>query len=177
MNNQNYKNMKGLFLILCNIVFSSFIYAQVSIGKNEVDGSSTILDFISGTTNGIILSAINSSPATASNGTFIFDKTDKKIKVRSNDVWKDLSDIGDATETINTIDNTALEIGTGVIIGANSSTKEGVLVLEATDKAVILPKIYRPDLNVKNPYPGMMCYDTQSNTLAVFDGVNWNYWK
>ena len=34
-----------------------------------------------------------------------------------------------------------------------------------------------PHLNVKSPYPGMMCFDTVSNTLAVFDGENWNYWK
>lgn len=177
MINQKNKNMKNLFLIVFSIGLNSILFAQVSIGKTEVDGASAILDFATGTTNGIILSAISSSPSTAPNGTFIFDTSDKKIKVRSDDQWKDLSDSGDASETSNTIDNNATEKGDGVIIGADSSTKEGVLVLESTDKAMILPKIYRPDINVKSPYPGMMCYDTDSNTLAVYDGSNWNYWK
>ncbi len=65
----------------------------------------------------------------------------------------------------------------GVVIGGPASTADGVLVLESANKAMILPRINTPHLNVKNPYPGMMCYDTASKTLAVFDGSVWNYWK
>jgi hypothetical protein len=57
------------------------------------------------------------------------------------------------------------------------SNAKGVLVLESADKAMILPKITNPHTTVKNPYPGMMCYDLTSKSLAVFDGANWNYWK
>ena len=91
-----------------------------------------------------------------------------------NNVWKDLSDVGNSS---NLISNSSNDIGEGVIIGAESSSAAGILVLESTDKAMVLPKITNPHLTVKNPYPGMMCYDIVSKSLAVFDGVNWNYWK
>lgn len=48
---------------------------------------------------------------------------------------------------------------------------------ESTDKAMILPRIKAPHLNVKSPYPGMMCYDTETQSVALFDGRFWNYWR
>ena len=63
------------------------------------------------------------------------------------------------------------------IIGARSTAVDGVLVLESADKALVLPKISNPHLNVKSPYAGMMCYDTIRQALAIFDGTVWNYWK
>lgn len=135
------------------------------------------MDFVTGTTKGIILSSTSSDPNSASNGTFIYNSTDQKVKVKSNDQWIDLTDEGNSTATQTTYDTNAVEVGNGVIIGNENSTKVGALVLESNDKALILPKIFKPDLNVKNPYPGMICFDTDSNTLAVFDGSNWSYWK
>lgn len=48
-----------------------------------------------------------------------------------------------------------------VTIGMPSGNADGVLVLEPEDKAMILPKVAVPQLNVKNPYSGMMCYEIQ----------------
>ncbi|WP_148043492.1 hypothetical protein [Chryseobacterium sp. G0240] len=62
-------------------------------------------------------------------------------------------------------------------MGASTSSAPGVLVLESANKALILPKVAAPHLNVKNPYPGMICYDTASKSMAVFDGLKWSYWK
>ncbi|MBS7332476.1 DUF2793 domain-containing protein [Faecalibacter bovis] len=169
--------MKNIFLILSTLLLGNISNAQVAIGKPTVEGNNTLIDFVSGTTKGIILSSTTNDPSTAANGTFIYNTTDKKVKVKSNDEWLDLSDEGDSSATTNTIDATAVEVGNGVVIGKETSTKVGALVLESDDKALILPKIFRPDLNVKNPYPGMICFDTESNTLAVYDGTNWNYWK
>lgn len=91
-----------------------------------------------------------------------------------NDVWKSLSDAGNSSVVIT---NNSAETGKGVIMGEAASSADGVLVLESQNKAMILPQIAAPHLNVKSPYPGMMCYDTVSKTLAVFDGSVWNYWK
>ena len=169
--------MKNIFLILSALLLGNISNAQVSIGKTSVEGNNTLMDFVSGTTKGIILSSIPSDPTVASNGTFIYNSTDQKVKVKSNDQWIDLTDQGNSTATQTTYDTNAVEVGNGVIIGNENSSKVGALVLESDNKALILPKIYKPDLNVKNPYPGMICFDTESNTLAVFDGKNWNYWK
>lgn len=169
-------NIKNISIAVALILFN-FSIAQVAIGKQVVEGSSTVLDFnnIAGNTKGIILPA-TSGPATGSlvNGTFIFDTTDNKVKVYENDIWKPLSDAGSSGAVV--VNNTA-ELGKGVVMGQSSSTADGVLVLESPDKAMILPQIATPHLNVKNPYPGMICYDTTSKTLAVFDGAVWNYWK
>lgn len=170
------KNIRNISIAVALVVFN-FSIAQVAIGKQVVDGDSTVLDFnnVSGNTKGLILPATSGVPTgSLVNGTFVFDVTDNKVKVYENDTWKLLSDAGSSSAIV--ANNTA-ELGKGVIIGASTSTADGVLVLEAADKAMILPQIATPHINVKNPYPGMICYDTTSKTLAIFDGSVWNYWK
>ena len=150
---------------------------QTAIKKKTAD-SSAVLDFAAGTTKGIILPAVETLPATPANGTFLFDKVAKIVKMYQNGAWVNLSDVGDIAGTVpvapysGTVDN-----GKQTVIGSRSTTADGVLVLEAADKALVLPKISNPHLNVKSPYPGMMCYDTDRKALAVFDGLVWNYWK
>lgn len=162
--------------ILCG--FASISFAQVAIGKNAVDGNNTILDFEESTTNGIILPAVNTAPtgldAMNNGGTFAFDLTDSKVKMYENGVWVELSDVGEKTALLT---NSSDEVGDGVIIGAETTTAKGVLVLESDKDAMILPKVNQPEINVKSPYPGMICYDTASKTVAIFDGKVWNYWK
>ncbi|MDR4892684.1 MULTISPECIES: hypothetical protein [unclassified Chryseobacterium] len=170
------KNIKNIGIAIALVIFNSF-FAQVAIGKQVIDGNSTVLDFdnVSGNTKGLILPATSGFPTgSLANGTFIFDVTDNKVKVYENEVWKSLSDAGNSNAVI--VNNSA-ESGKGVIMGEATSSADGVLVLESQNKAMILPKITSPHLNVKNPYPGMICYDTASKTLAIFDGSVWNYWK
>lgn len=170
------KNIKNISIAAALVVFNLSV-AQVAIGKQAVNGNSTVLDFdnVSGNTKGLILPATSGLPTgSLVNGTFVFDVNDKKVKVYENDVWKPLSDAGSSSAVVA---NNSAEVGQGVIIGATSSTADGVLILESPDKAMILPQIAVPHINVKNPYPGMICYDTASKTLAVFDGSVWNYWK
>ena len=178
--------------IIYSIVFfglTNFANAQVSIGgKQSVEGNSTILDFnnTSTNTNGIILPAVTSEPvipavgatqSSPNNGTFVYDKAAKTVKMYEDNKWKDLSDAGNDTKIIANTSDETITTDFGAIIGAETSAAKGVLILESADKAMILPRINKPEENVKSPYPGMICYDTASKTLAVFDGTNWNYWK
>lgn len=178
-------------LIFC--VLATTASAQVSIGgKQSVEGTTTILDFNSdtdgkksdGTENslGIILPAVENTTNTLAadtsqnNGTFLFDSSDKKVKMYENETWVALSEAGDNTQiTVNNTKESSKD--QGAIIGSPSSSAKGVLVLESADKAMILPRIANPHTTVKSPYPGMMCYDTVSKTLAVFNGSVWSYWK
>lgn len=189
--------IKKTILTIAFCIATGIINAQVSIGGNQsINGNSTILDFAGNTatelstdtetTNvrGIILPAVDSSPSytvvnpttnNPNNGTFIFDKTTKMVRMFENGSWINLSDAaGDATSILS---NTSNETGKGVIIGADTTPAKGILVLESSNKAIILPHVKNPHTSVKSPYPGMMCYDTVSNSLAVFDGSRWNYWK
>ena len=143
---------------------------------------------------GIILPIIElSSTGLYTDGTFAVDKNDKKIKIFGDGEWLPLSDEGsfdaitdkELGKEISTavIFNTSNEVGGGVVIGTPNSngevatSAEGVLVLEAEDQALILPRVPDPHLNIASPVAGTMCYDTVSKSLAIFDGVVWNYWK
>ena len=172
--------MKNIQIIIA-LCLSTFSLGQVSIGKEKVDGSSTLLDFVeTNNTKGIILPAVanvDKAIATAkedNNGTFLFDKMDKMVKMYENGEWKALSGIG-SSDNVKT--NPSEEKGKGVIIGKDETQAEGVLVLESENQAMILPKIANPHTSVKSPYSGMICYDTERKAVAVFNGVVWNYWK
>ena len=117
--------MKHLLLLLF-ISISSF--AQVGIHKDSVDGDG-ILDFNENATGGIALPCLTSTPTgtAATNGTFYFDYATKNVLVRENSVWKSLSLESGNSSTIYL--NTSLDVGNGVIIGSNSSSATGVLVL------------------------------------------------
>jgi hypothetical protein len=158
------------------LLFSLVNYAQVAIGKSSVNGDG-LLDFPDNTINGIILPIVTTLPTGngATNGTLLMDYTDKKIKMRSNNQWVELTKpTGDVT---NVVINPSNDNGQGVIIGATTSAASGVLVLESTQKALILPKIFKPHLNVISPYPGMICYDTFNKCLSVYNGAYWCFWK
>lgn len=123
-------------------------------------------------------------------GTIIMDLSDKKIKYRRNGAWSNLTGdlpltAGATTYTAFTAIDSSLQdnkkegtnakaaIGTA----AGSDTTAGVLVLTDTDRAMILPKVASPHLNIKNPTPGMMAYDTTKKQLAVYNGTVWSFWK
>lgn len=164
-------NMKNLILL---IFIPAVLGAQVAIGKEQVDGSG-ILDFTTGTTNGIILPQVLDSETMSSTepGTLVFDLTTARVKY-FNGIWVDLSD--------KTGTNPSLIAGNditdrGVIIGSPTSTANGVLVLESADKALILPKITNPVANVKSPAAGMMCYDPTTKLICFYNGSEWFFWK
>ncbi|SDF04687.1 hypothetical protein [Epilithonimonas hungarica] len=176
-------NYKIIINSLILVLLADLASGQVSMGgKQSVEGTATILDFNSRTGNikGVILPAVDdiskalSSDPASNNGTFLFNKSNQKVQVYENNVWKDLSDAGSTNDLVI---NTSDERSNGVVIGAASSSAKGVFILESSDKAMILPRISEPHKAVKSPYPGMMCFDTVSRTLAVFDGVRWNYWN
>lgn len=164
-------------VVLTVIVFNFCLYAtaQVAIAKASVDGSG-VLDFPNGTTNGIILPIVETLPTASAtqNGTFLMDKNDLKLKMCQNATWVDLSDAGSISGVTF---NTSAEVANGVVIGAQTASASGVLVLESTTKALILPHVPSPEINVKSPHAGMLVYDSTSKSVAIFDGLKWNYWK
>ena len=169
--------MKKIFIIALTVV-SSGSFAQVAIGKSLVSNASVSLEF--GEANkGIILPWVNSAAAVtgAVPGTIIFDVTDKKVKMKNALGWRDLSTQSGAVVTT-LQDNVVESENAKVIIGSNKADPTpGILVLSDTDKAMILPKMESPHLNIKNPEAGTMAYDTLTHQLAVFNGSVWTFWK
>ena len=109
------------------------------------------------------------------NGTLVFDLSDRKVKSFQNNIWVDLSvntsGIADSSLQDNLNDNSSAKTSIGT-----PTTTAGILVLEDNNKAMILPKVASPHLNIISPDAGMMVYDTVKKQLAVFNGSVWTFW-
>lgn len=177
--------MKRLSIIIA-LFLSGISFSQVAIGKTSVSNTSVSLEF--GNDNkGIILPwAVNStSVAGAVDGTMIYDTSDHKVKYLKSGSWFDLNGETELNpETVGAADTSLQDSKTEsstakVVIGTNGATDStpGILVLTDTNKAMILPKVASPHLNIINPAPGMLAYDTNTHMLAVFNGTVWSFWK
>ena len=174
--------MKNILLTL-SILISACASAQVAIGKATVSSPAVSLEFYDNADNtrGIILPWVTSTAAVtgAVNGTIVYNTADRKVYVKYASGWRDLS--VDTTGTVTTTLQDALsDLDTAkVLIGGDPSTDTtpGILVLADTNKAMVLPKVASPHLNIVNPSPGMIVYDTTKKQLAVFNGTVWSFWK
>ena len=174
--------MKNIFLSL-TLFFTTALSAQVAIGKTSISSPAVSLEFYddADNTRGIILPWVTSTSAVtgAVNGTLVYNTADRKIYVKYASGWRDLS--VDTTGTVTTtLQDTLSDQDTAkVLIGGDpaTDTTPGILVLADTNKAMVLPKVASPHLNIVNPSPGMMVYDTTKKQLAVFKGKVWSFWK
>lgn len=174
--------MKKITTILI-FILGLTLQAQISIGKENVSNLSVSLEFGDDENRGLILPYVEVKDGIAEEGTIIFDTEDYKVKyLKDGGVWENMSEDDGTSVTIGTADlsiqgggkteQTTAKTG----IGTPTST-DGILVLEDSDKAMILPKVSSPHENIINPAPGMMVYDTTSRQLAVYNGTVWSFWK
>jgi hypothetical protein len=190
------KKSKIIFAI--GFLASSFYAnAQMTIGNPNnasANKTSVLLDFEKTGNTGIQLPIVTTLPTNAVDGTLLVDGTTSgggRIKIRQNNTWVDLSTVnGNVTsvtsartglsENPNCYTSGVLDTNKcKVVLGASTSTADGVLVLESTSKAMVLPTV--TDINnIKNPAPGMMAYVANTTTnkymLAVYNGVSWAFW-
>lgn len=173
--------------------------AQVIIGdKLGTAGvkTSVLLEFahIPGQNKGIIVPYVRTLPATLPTrieGAILLDAsnpTKARMKFYNANTtplsngWFDLSgQDGNVTSALTDQPTVvqAPEIATSkAIIGSTSSSADGVLVLESTTKAMVLPQVDKVS-DIPSPSPGMMVYvnKTGAKRLAVFNGTKWSFWK
>ena len=174
--------MKNIFLTTF-ILISACVSAQVAIGKASVSSPAVSLEFYDNADNtrGIILPWVTSTAAVtgAVNGTIVYNTADRKVYVKYASGWRDLS-VDTAGTVTTTLQDTLSDLDTAkVLIGGDpaTDTTPGILVLADTNKAMVLPKVASPHVNIVNPSPGMMVYDTTKKQLAVFNGTVWSFWK
>lgn len=176
--------MKNIFTALSIIGFSIMGYSQVIIGDNvgtASDKTFVLLEFANTGNKGIILPYITTLPASPTPGTMVLDaSTPTAARVKYyNGSWVDLSgQNADVSSAMASQPNTTELATAKAIIGSPTSTADGVLVLESTTKAMVLPIV--ADVNdIPAPSPGMMVYINKAGAkrLAVFNGANWSFWK
>lgn len=182
--------MKNTFLLL-TALFGTFATAQVAIGKvgittladNVTPNPWISLEFGPDTTEkrGLVLPWVNSAGAVTGSvdGTIVYDLTDHKVKYKRAGSWFDLSVDTNGVADTTLQDNKSEQSNAKAAIGsaATTDTTPGILVLTDENKAMILPKVALPHLNIKNPAAGMLAYDTTNRQLAVFNGTSWSFWK
>ncbi|GGF10812.1 hypothetical protein SAMN05443634_11551 [Chishuiella changwenlii] len=171
--------MKTIIPIIVLLCFTTIVKSQLTIGTPEASNSSVSLEFSEAENRGIILPYVEDKSAITESGTLIYDVTDHKVKYLKDSEWIDLS-VDDSGLADISIQTTKTELpDSKMAIGNNADTDEtkGLLVLTDTDKAMILPKVPEPHLNIIDPSPGMIVYDTTNRLLAVFNGSVWTFWK
>ncbi len=181
--------MKRYFTFLLSIT-GLLLYSQVALGKQNVSNGSVSLEFgnVAGTSmqKGILLPWVTSSNAvnTPEPGTLIYDISDYKVKYYqggNTPTWVDLSVDNRGTTEVSATDNLSVQVSLAekpnakVAIGTPSNIP-GIFVLEATDKAMILPLVDSYKSIIK-PSAGMMAYDLSENLLCFFNGSYWSFWK
>jgi hypothetical protein len=175
--------------IISAIIIGITTFANAQIIMGDAVGTATVktsvlLDFAPNQNKGIILPYVRTLPSAPTEGTLVLDAVDAtkgRIKYY-NGAWIDLSgqdaDVTTALSTQPTAAQAPETSGEKVIIGATSSTANGVLVLESTTKTMVLPIVQDVE-TIPNPSPGMMVYinKTGAKRLAVFNGSKWSFWK
>ncbi|MFB9079638.1 hypothetical protein ACFFLS_07100 [Flavobacterium procerum] len=170
--------MKNILFMILAIFAMPWANAQSSIGKNTPPGGSGILDFNAGGKAGIVLPWVTSLPTgtALAGGVMIYNANLKKVMYYNETSWVDLSTKTGAVDL--SIQTSVPETNAkGTVIGAQSSAVDGVLVLESSNKALILPKVASPHLNIIKPMAGTICYDTVKKLLCVYNGTEWTFWK
>lgn len=162
--------MKRIILIL-TIAFSYGVKAQIAIGKTTTTNASCLLEF-GAEARGIRLPIVSDASAlTVSPGTIVFDATTGSFRYNQG-TW--------STATSGGITGGAplgTDSGNGVIIGSSTTTKVGgVLILEATDKALVLPTINNAELRILTPTKGLMAWDSAKKQVAVYNGAKWCFY-
>ncbi|MFN1218999.1 hypothetical protein ACKW6Q_18685 [Chryseobacterium kwangjuense] len=176
--------MRSAIIFICLLVFSTsqaqvYINSQSGTVPANLSSPSVLLEFSNNANKGLILPWTNGDVANPSNGTIIFNTVSKKVKVYINDRWIDYSNEASSNNAIDTSlqNNPAYteKPNTTTIIGSNASTAKGILVLESSNKAMVLPKVASPHLNIINPSPGMIVFDTVKELLCIYNGTQWSF--
>lgn len=176
------KTIIALFTGITTLSYAQIIVGD-AVGTTSVK-TSVLLDFAPNQNKGLILPYVRTLPTAPTEGTLVLDASDAtKARIKYyNGTWIDLSgqdaNITNTLATQPTTAQVAETAGEKVILGAQSSTANGVLVLESTTKSMVLP-IVQDVQNIPSPAPGMMVYVNKAGAkrLAVFNGSKWSYWK
>jgi len=182
--------------IISLLLIGSFSAANAQIIIGDAVGTaavktSVLLEFAANQNKGIILPYVRTLPATPTEGTILLDAstpTTARVKVYNangtsgTNGWLDLSgqnaDISPVLATQPAIAAAPESATAKVILGADNSATNGVLVLESTTKAMVLP-IVADVQNIPSPSPGMMVYVNKAGAkrLAVYNGSKWSFWR
>ncbi|MDR2221512.1 MAG: hypothetical protein LBE34_02120 [Flavobacteriaceae bacterium] len=159
---------------------SAYAQQQIIIGnKTSFSSPSSIMEFPDNDTRGMVLPLVDINNLTPNyvEGTLLLDSNSKKIKYYANKQWIELSPTdGDISKVVVSTQPELANMRT--LIGSNPNTSTiGALVLDSTDKAMVLPRVENPQLTMMSPEAGTLVFDTKSKMLCVYNGKEWAFWE
>ena len=140
------------------------------------------MEFANSGNRGLILPYITDKTGLNTPGSIILNATTPtaaRVEYYNGTTWVDLSVQGANVSSYLGIQPVAKENASAkVIIGSNTSAADGILVLESSSKAMVLP-IVSSYQNIVNPAPGMMVLVNNGGikTFAVYNGNQWSFWN
>lgn len=170
--------MKKIFLIKIILLSFSYSFGQVIIGTGKASPTNSSVSLEFGTEKkGLVLPWVDSAVAVtgAVDGTLIYDTADKKVKVLENGIWTDQTLLVNGIVDTSLQDSLTEQSNAKVSVGTPTSTP-GILVLEDTNKGMILPLI-NSYTEITSPTTGMMVFDTTKKLLCFFNGKQWTFWQ
>lgn len=177
--------MKKILVILIFIININQSSAQVIFGDTTgtaTDKTSVLMEFANSGNRGLILPYITDKTGLNTPGSIILNATTPtaaRVEYYNGTTWVDLSVQGANVSSYLGIQPVAKENASAkVIIGSNTSAADGILVLESSSKAMVLP-IVSSYQNIVNPAPGMMVLVNNGGikTFAVYNGNQWSFWN
>ncbi len=177
--------MKNKLIVLTGLVLTTSLYSQVIFGDKAgtaANKTSVLMEFPSAGNRGIIMPYVTNRAAITTPGSIIMDATTPtaaKVKYYNGTTWVDLSVQPANISSAITIQPPASENSNAkVVIGNSTSAADGILVLESTTKAMLMP-ITTSIQNIVNPAPGTMTIVNNSGilSLAVYNGTQWSFWS
>ncbi|WDF46052.1 hypothetical protein PQ459_14220 [Chryseobacterium sp. KACC 21268] len=177
--------MRKFLLLPLYLLLGNSINGQVIFGDNvgtATDKTSVLMEFANAGNKGLILPYITDKTGLTTPGSLILNATvptAAKIEYYNGSAWVDLS-----VQTADVSSYLALQLiakenaNAKVVIGSPSSPADGILVLESSTKAMVLP-IVSSYQDIVNPAPGMMVLINNGGikTLAVYNGNQWSFWN
>lgn len=181
--------MKKIIILLI-LAFNGFLQAQIIIGGavgTATDQTSVLLDFAKDKNKGLIVPYVRTLPQPVQDlrGSILVDASDAakaRVKFCDGISWNDLSGqdavLSGATGVLASQPQNIVEGNSKSIIGARTTVADGVLVLESTTQAMVLPQVVDVQ-NILSPSPGMIVYVNKAGAkrLAVYNGSKWSFFK
>ncbi|MDR6159062.1 hypothetical protein QF023_002867 [Chryseobacterium sp. SLBN-27] len=158
-------------IILTALTLAGWVQSQVAIGKTTLTNSSVALEFGSDV-RGIRLPLVtDATTMTGTNGSMVFDAATGSFRFYANNVWSAATSGGQTGGA-----PTGSDTGSGVIVGANSSSATGALIIESSNRALVLPQAILVGQRSITGVKGLAIWDPALKAVAVYDGVKWNYY-
>lgn len=169
------------FIISILAITGGFASAQVAVNMAPSGNSGVSLEYPVNQEKGIVVPYVLdiNGVTGAVPGTIVLNQVNKQVYYKNNSSWVPLStapNTADLSQIFSAQNDETENANAKVSIGTPSAIP-GILVLEATNKAMVLPREDTPETRIINPAPGMMVYDPTRDLLCVFNGHVWTYWK